>query len=127
MSLVSDVLNLLMGLDTILLFIILFIGIILAFKIFKYLVRVFITGAVFAVFPIVANIMGMNIPLTFDSIIWSAIFGIVLYMLYTSVMTGTKLINKIMSLFGKLLGSGKPKQKVIIREVVEKEPKKKKN
>ncbi|MBU0530753.1 MAG: DUF2937 family protein [Nanoarchaeota archaeon] len=125
MSLVGDIINIVLGLDTVLIFIVLFVFIIIAFKVFKYLVRVFITGVIFAVFPIIANLMGIPIPLTFESIAWSAIFGIILYLLYTSVMTGTKMLNKIMSLFGKLLGTGKPKpQKIIIREV-EKEKKKK--
>jgi len=126
MALAGEILSIILGLDTILLFLVLFIGIILAFKIFKYLMRVFVTGAVFAVFPIVANIMGLSIPLTFESIAWSALFGIIMYMLYTSLMTGTKIVNKILSIAGKLVGAGKPKQKVIIREVVKEDDYKKK-
>lgn len=118
MSLIGDVINLVMGLDTGLIFIVLFAGIIIAFKVFKYLMRVVITGAIFGVFPIVGNMMGLAIPLTIESIIWSAIFGVVLFLLYTSLRTGTKILNTIMSIFGRLLGMGKPKQKVIVKEYI---------
>jgi len=117
---VGEIISFLMQLDTTVLFLVLFGVMIIAFKVVTYLIRVFITGALFAVFPIVANIIGLPIPLTFESVIWSGIFGIVVYLAYTSLSMGLKIIRKIFSPFGKMFKE-KPKQKIIIKESNEKD------
>ncbi|MFH1978026.1 MAG: hypothetical protein ABIJ92_01750 [Candidatus Aenigmatarchaeota archaeon] len=120
---IGEIISGMLALDPLILVVVLFGIIVISFKVLSYLIRVFVTGAVFALFPIVANFAGLGVPLTFESVLWSAIFGIVAYMLFTSVKFGLSITKKIFSPFGRMFKS-KPKQQVIIKERDEKEEKK---
>jgi hypothetical protein len=101
--------------NTFLLFIIFFVFVIFAYKVFQTVIRAFIVGVIAATFPIVGNLMGMNIPLTITSIIWFAIFGVAAYLLYSSIRSGARIIGLIFRPFRGLFGK-KPVQKIIIKE-----------
>ena len=73
----------------------------LGFRLFALLLRVLLTGLAFASFPIIANLIGIPVPLTLQSILWSAITGIVLYFIYLSLSFGNKLISLALSPFKK--------------------------
>ena len=73
------------------LLVLLVIGIVLAMKMFSYLLKAVLTGIAFGIFPIVANYIGLPVPVTIASIVNSAIFGIVLYMAFSFIKMGYNL------------------------------------
>ena len=80
----------------------------LGFRLFSLLLRVLLTRLAFASFPVIANLIGIPVPLTLQTILWSAITGIVLYFVYVSLSFGNKLINLALSPFKKTFAK-KPK------------------
>ena len=102
-------------LNTVLLMAIFLVFIVFAYKVFQALIKAFIVGVIAATFPVVANLIGMNVPLTINSVIWFAIFGVTGFLLYASITGGVKIIRMLMRPFRGLF-SKKPVQKIIIRE-----------
>ena len=93
-----------------------FVGfIVLAYKVFQTVIKAFIVGVIAAAFPIVANLMGMDVPLTLSNIIWFAIMGVTAFLVYASVTGGIKVVRIVMKPFNRMF-SKKPVQKIIIRE-----------
>jgi hypothetical protein len=124
---IVDFLGQLSQVNTVVLFAVFLVFIVLAYKIFQALIKAFIVGVIAATFPVVANLMGMDIPLTLNSMIWFAVFGVVAYLFYATVSGGAKIIGLAMRPFRGLFRR-KPVQKVIIRErEVGKEREKKKD
>lgn len=89
--------------------------IIIAYKVFQTLMKAFVVGVVSATFPLVANLLGMGVPLTITNVIWFAMFGVTVFMLYTSITGGAKIMRFAMKPFG-LLFRRKPVRTVIINE-----------
>lgn len=114
---VSEIISQLLQLNTMLLFVVLFLLIIIAYKLFKYLMRVFITGMAFAFFPIIANLIGIPVPLTFQSVMWSALFGIMAYLAYSVMHTGLKIVSIVLSPFKRMFKKKPKVEKVIVKEV----------
>jgi len=96
--------------NTLLLFIVFFIFLILAYKLFQTVVKALIVGVIAAAFPFVANMLGFSVPITLNSILWFAIFGVVLYFAYAFISGGVKIIKIILSPF-KALFRRKEKKK----------------
>ncbi len=115
LELIPDILTKLTQLNTVLLLAVFLVFIVLAYKIFQALIKAFIVGVIAATFPVVASLMGMNVPLTISSVIWFAIFGVAAYLLYATISGGAKIVGFVMRPF-RALFTRKPVQKVIIRE-----------
>jgi len=73
----------------------------LAYKLFAFVLRVLLTGIAFAFFPLIANLVGIAVPLTLQSILWSAITGMVVYLAYLSIKFGHKIISAVFYPFRK--------------------------
>ena len=101
--------------NTIVLIALLALFIIVAYKIFKTLLKAVMVGTIAALFPVAANLMGYNIPITLPNIIWFGLAGVGLFLVYTIISGGVKIIKLIFSPL-KLLFREKPKQKVILKE-----------
>ena len=101
--------------NTVLLMGVFLIFIILAYKVFQALIKAFIVGVIAATFPIVANLMGMDVPLTINSIVWFAIFGVTGFLLYATISGGVKMVRMVMRPFRGLFKK-KPVERIIIRE-----------
>lgn len=101
--------------NTVLLFVVFLVFIVLAYKIFQAMIKAFIVGVIAATFPVIANLMGMDVPITINNIIWFALFGVAAYLLYATIAGGAKIMGLVMRPFRGLFGK-KPVQKVIIRE-----------
>ena len=110
-----DLLGSFTQMNTVLLMAIFLVFIVLAYKVFQALIKAFFVGVIAATFPVVAFIMGMDVPLTITNIMWFAIFGVTAYLLYASISGGAKIMRMLMKPFRGLF-SKKPVQKVIIRE-----------
>jgi hypothetical protein len=101
--------------NTVLLFGVFLVFIVVAYKLFQALIKAFLVGVIAATFPIVAIFIGLDVPLTISSVIWFAIFGVVAYLFYATVSSGAKILGLVMRPF-KGMFSKKPVQKVIIKE-----------
>ena len=115
MELILGIIQALSQLNPIILGVIFLGFIVIAYKIFQALMKAFIVGVISATFPVVANLLGMDVPLTISSVVWFAVFGVTAFMLYASIAGGAKMAGFAMKPFTKLF-SRKPVQKIIIRE-----------
>jgi hypothetical protein len=115
LELIPDILMKLTQLNTVLLLAVFLVFIVLAYKVFQALIKAFIVGVIAATFPVVANLMGMNVPLTISNVVWFAIFGVAAYLLYATISSGAKIVGLVMRPFRGMFAR-KPVQKVIIRE-----------
>jgi cell shape-determining protein MreD len=95
---------------------ILIILIMLAFKIFSFVMKAVFTGACFAFFPLVANLAGFSFPLTLQTILWFAVFGVIVYFGYHTVLSGYKIMRIALSPFSKLSAKKPAVKTVIIKE-----------
>ena len=91
--------------NSIILPIIFIIFIVLAYKIFQTMIKAFIVGVIAASFPVVAYFMGLDVPLTLESVVWFAIFGVGAYILYATISGGAKIAGFAMKPFGFLLST----------------------
>jgi hypothetical protein len=78
----------------------------LAYKVFKVLVKTVVIAVIAGVFPLVARyIFGMDIPVSFDSILWFVITAIALYFIYCIAHSFWKMVHMA------FLGGKKEKKK----------------
>lgn len=89
---------------------IVFVFAFVAYKVFALVLKILVTGLAFAAFPVIANIVGIGVPLTPQSILWSAILGIMIYFVYMGIGFGYKIINLTLKPFGKMFSSNKVKK-----------------
>ncbi len=115
LELIPDLLMNLTQVNTVVLLAVFLVFIVLAYKIFQALIKAFIVGVIAATFPVVANLMGMNVPLTLSSVMWFAIFGVAAYLMYATLSGGAKIAGIVMRPFRGLFAK-KPVQKIIIKE-----------
>jgi hypothetical protein len=88
--------------NSVILILIFIVFIILMLKVLQFLLRAVVTGVAFGFFPVVASYLGMGVPLTFESVIGSAIFGIFVYLAYSAARTAFKVIRMVLSPFTRL-------------------------
>ena len=72
------------------------------FKIFAFILRILLTGLAFATFPFIANFAGIAVPITVQSILLSAIAGIVIYFVYMGLRFGFKVMDLAFRPFKRL-------------------------
>lgn len=116
----KEVISQILQLDVMLIFLILFVFIIIAYKVFRYLMKVFITGIFFAFIPILMNFFGFPVAINFQVIFQYAIFGIIVFIAYSIIHAGLRAVGFVLSPFKK---SYKKKERVVVKEA--KKPKKK--
>jgi hypothetical protein len=109
----TGIINEVLQLHPILIALILIAVILIAMKVLKFVTKVILTGICFAIFPVAANLLGFGIPLTLQTILWFAVFGVIVYLGYHTVLSGYRLIKIVLSPFSKL-GSKKPVVKTVI-------------
>ena len=80
---------------------IIFVLAFLAYKIFAFVMRIIITGVAFGFFPLIANVIGIPVPLTLQSFLWSGIIGITIFFVYMGISFGYKVMNLVFSPFKK--------------------------
>lgn len=104
------------------LLVLLVVGIVIAMKVFGYLLRAVLTGIAFGIFPIVASYLGLPITVSINTILSSAIFGIVMYMAFSAMKMGYGVLKIALWPVRKVFGMGRSgnKPRVIIREVEKK-------
>jgi hypothetical protein len=85
-------------------FIFFIIFIVIAYKFVKFLFKAFIIGLVAAMFPIVGTLfLGLNIDITVFNIIWFAVTGVGLYLVYNVVRGGWKFVKLMTAPFRWIL------------------------
>ena len=101
----GQLINFVLGLNTEILLLLIFVFVIISFKVFGFLLRVVLTGVVFGAFPIVAYLLGIPVPLTLNSIISYAFLGIVVYFAYGVIRFGFKAVKVVLSPFKRSFSS----------------------
>ena len=85
--------------NTYFLLIIFFLFILIAYKIFKTLLKAVIVGIISGFFPVFAYLTGMTETVTLNQMIWFGLAGISLFFIYTAVSGGVKIISWIFKPF----------------------------
>lgn len=65
----------------------------IAYKLFAIVLRILVTGVAFGTFPFIANFIGIAVPITVQTILWSALAGIFIYFAYVGISFGMKIIS----------------------------------
>ncbi len=79
-------------------FVIFVIFIVIAYKLVKFLFKAFIIGLVAALFPVVGNLVfGLDIQISLYNIIWFAVTGICIFLLYAIVRMGWRFLKLLTS------------------------------
>lgn len=82
--------------EIIIFFIIFLAFIVIAYKIFQFVAKAFIVGIIAALFPIFANMfLGFNIPINIQSILWFALLGIEIFLVYSFLLSIGKIVKII--------------------------------
>lgn len=92
-----------------------------AFRIFAYILRMLTTGLVFGAFPLIANVVGIPIPLTLQSILWSVFLGMVIYLCYGGLTFVWKIMGAFSSPVRRGFGRSQAKTVVVKKVIKEKE------
>src|SRR4030042_523542 len=124
------VLPLLSGLSNVDLIILIGAGLlflVMAYMIFKQVMKAIIIGVIFAAIPVVLYLLGVGIDLSLQTIIWFGLFGIATYFVYDVVSGWFKVLRMVTWPIRKLLGggTGKPKEEKKGKEAKDKEESKK--
>ena len=88
--------------NTVLLLIVFFVFILLAYKVFKMLLKAAIIGVISMFFPIFTYLVGFTNSVTISQVLWFGIAGISLFFVYSVVSGGIKLISWIFKPFKAL-------------------------
>ena len=84
---------------------------VMAYMIFKQVMKAIIIGVIFAAIPVVLYLFGVGIDLSLQTIIWFGLFGIATYFVYDVVSGWFKVLRMVTWPIRKLLGGGKGKPK----------------
>ncbi len=88
-----------------------------AYKAFQVLIKGFMVGVISASFPVIATLLGLDVPLTINNIVWFAILGVSSFLLYHTMSGGVRMMRLIYRPFGRMFRKKTPVvQKIIIRE-----------
>ena len=113
-----------MEMNIILVFALVLIFVVLAYKVVKILMKAVFFGIIGAVSPFFLNYAGiLSVPITLTNILSFALLGMVAYIFYAMLSGGVRTLKMITSPF-KSLFKRKEKEKIIIRERVPEEQKK---
>ncbi len=90
---------------------------VMAYMIFKQLMKAFIVGIIAAAIPVVLYLMGFSSGLDIQTVIWFGLAGIATYFVYDVINGWITLVKIITWPFRFALKRGKPKPKEVIKEV----------
>ena len=107
------------------------IFILIAYKVFRAIMKALIIALLAGIFPLVMYFMGAYEPVSlwdmFQTMMWFSLAGVAIFFVYSTMSTAAKIIKAVIYPFRFLFREKGKKEKVIIRErVVEKEDKKRK-
>jgi len=124
LELVPAIIGELSKLDATLLVVLLIIGVVVAAKIFQYMMKAVFVGIIFGAAPIVLNFLGVEMAVTLQSIASSALFGIALFLVYAAVHTGLKVTKIVLYPFRRFFRRKPKAERIIIKEVERKKKEK---
>jgi len=114
-----------MEMNIILIFALVLIFVVLAYKVVKIVMKAVLFGIIGAICPFFLNYIGiMAIPITLTNILSFALLGMLAYIFYAMLSGGVKTLKMVTSPFRSLFRR-KEKEKIIIRERMPSEEKKK--
>ncbi|MBI4175814.1 MAG: hypothetical protein HY518_01305 [Candidatus Aenigmarchaeota archaeon] len=102
--------------NTYLLIALIVVFVIIAYKVFQTMIRITVTGILFALIPIAGKAAGFDIAVTYQNILWFAFIGILFYFIYSTISSVAKVLGFV----------SKPFRKEKVKTVVIKEKEKKK-
>jgi len=116
----------LIQLNNILLFVILFAFVIIAYKVFQCALKALLFGAIAASFPLLAAFFGLQLPAVFEEmsfvsrVLWFGFFGVMSYVLYFLASHSIRTVSFVLSPFKRLFRH-KPKivhktNTIVVRE-----------
>ena len=120
LEIILGLINEVLQLHPILIAIFLVIIIVIAFKVLKFAMRAVLTGICFSLFPIAATFLGFSFPITLQSLLWFAIFGVIVYLAYHTLVSGYKIMKIALSPFSKLGAKKQRVKTVVVKEKKEK-------
>lgn len=91
------------------------IFIVIAYKIFSTLLKALMVGIVAGAFPVVVNFLGFDVPVNLGSVMWFATFGIMLFLVYSSVLGGLKILSFLFKPF-RAIRRKKKERVVVVKE-----------
>ena len=105
--------------------------ILIAYKVFKTVMKALMVAFLAGIFPLVMFFFGMYEPESlwsmFQTMMWFSLAGVAIFFVYSTMSTAARVIKAVVSPFRFLFRNKDRKEKVIIRErVVEKDGKEKK-
>jgi hypothetical protein len=95
----KDFISQVMQLDVVTIFAILFVLIIIAYKVFTYLMKALITGMAFGFIPIAANYLGYGMEISLPVILQFVLFGIAVFVAYSVIKTILRALGFVLSPF----------------------------
>ena len=85
--------------STLTLLILFFFFVLLAFKVFKLIIRLAIFGLVGASFPLFSGVLGLEIAVTLDNIVYFAVLAMTAYLAYYIIVNIGRIIKLLMKPF----------------------------
>ena len=101
--------------NTMLLLGVMVVFIIIAYKVFQYMMRAIFAGVVFGAFPFVANFLGIAVPITLGSILNYAVLGVTLFFAYASIRNAVRIMRFVLKPFKGMFE--RPKERIVVKEV----------
>ena len=111
-----SVLGELLKLDPFMLFALVLAGAYVSLRVLGMVIRILLTGLAFGSFPVIANLAGIGVPLTIQSIMWSALLGIMIYFVFMGLKFGYTIMNAALWPFTRKRG-----KKVVVKKVPKEE------
>ena len=99
---------------------------VMAYMIFKQVMKAIIIGVVFASIPVVLYLLGVGIDLSLQTIIWFGLFGIATYFVYDVISGWFRVLRIVTWPIRKALGVGKKPKEEKPKDFSPKESKNKK-
>jgi|GEM_PF-5006468 len=93
----KEIVELIAG-NTTLLLVVFAIFLVIAYKLIKIAMRVFVIALLSLLFPLILKfVFKINVPITPNSMLWFAITGVGLYVVYGALLSGLKILKVFFS------------------------------
>jgi CBS domain containing-hemolysin-like protein len=89
---------------------------VMAYMIFKQIMKAIIIGVIFGAIPIALYLVGFEIPLSIQTIVWFALLGIAMYFVYDVISGWMRIMRIITWPIRRLFRKGSKEQKVQVKE-----------
>jgi hypothetical protein len=98
---------------------------VMAYMIFKQIMKAIIIGVSFAAIPVVLYLLGFEIPLSIQTVVWFALLGIAIYFVYDVISGWMKMMRIITWPIRRLFRKGQKEKAAHLKEEKPKEKKEK--